>query len=287
MSVPSNSERFPISVIVLTFNEEVNIGACLDSVAWAEDVMVVDSVSADRTVELARQTRPDARVFSHAFQDFGDQRNWALDNAGPKHEWILFLDADERCTAECAAAIRQAVQSPADKAGFFLCARNFFLGRWLRHCALYPSFQLRLLRSGHVRYRREGHGQREVTDEPLGYLRVPYDHYPLSKGIREWVSRHNGYTSAELELIRRMAAEPVRVSDLFLAGPVGRRRCLKRIAARMPWLRLLVFGYLYGLRLGFLDGWPGLLFCLLRLANEIHVVAKLGESRWIEKRGRR
>src|SRR5262245_26006878 len=170
------SKRFPLSVIILTYNEVENIPSCLSSVEWADDVILVDSGSTDGTVDLARKVRSDVRTFMHPFGDFGAQRNWALDETTPKHDWVLFLDADERCDPGCAAAIRQAVMSPGHHVGFYLTYRNFFLDRWIKHCTLYPTWQLRLLKLGAVRFEKEGHGQREVTEGPLGYIREPYDH---------------------------------------------------------------------------------------------------------------
>ncbi len=273
------TQKTPLSVIVLTLNEELNIRDCLESLAWADDVIVVDSGSADGTLERARAARPEARLFTHPFQDFGDQRNWALDNTQPVHDWILFLDADERCTPACAEAIRQALAQPGEAAGFYLTCRNFFLGRWIKHCTLYPSWQLRLLKSGRVRFRKEGHGQREVTDGPLAYIREPYDHYGFSKGIAHWVERHNVYSSNEAEFILRMRKEPLALRDLFSADPVVRRRCLKRLAARTGFRPALRFIYLYLIRGGFLDGKPGFVFCMLRVNHEIAITAKLTEAR--------
>jgi len=272
------NDRFPLSVIILTRDEEVNIADCLASVAWADDAIVVDSGSKDRTLELARQARADVRIFSHPFQDFGDQRNWALDHAAPRHPWVLFLDADERCTPACAEAIRRAVSQPEGKVGFYLTCRNFFLGRWIKRCTLYPSWQLRLLKLGCVRYRKEGHGQREVTDGPLGYIRQPYDHFGFSKGVSDWIARHNAYSTNEVELIEQLRREPLRLGDLF-KEPIQRRRCLKRLAARTGFRSVLRFLYLYCLRAGFLDGAPGLMFCLLRAAHEMHITVKLAEKR--------
>jgi len=273
-----SSGTIPISVIILTHDEEANIRACLESVAWSDDVIIVDSHSEDATVDIARQTRPDVRVFAHAFRDFGDQRNWALDNVHPRYEWILFLDADERCTPELARAMEQAVAEPRGRVGFFLTCRNYFLGRWIKRCTLYPSWQLRLLKQGEVRFCKEGHGQREVTDGPLGYIREPYDHYGFSKGIAHWIARHNRYSTNEVELIERLRREPLRLRNLF-RDSVRRRRVLKRLAARVGFRPLLRFFYLYVLRMGFLDGRPGLLFCALRVAHEIHITAKSYEAR--------
>ena len=130
-----------------------------------------------------------------------------------------------------------------------------------------------------MRYRKEGHGQREVTDGNVGYIAAPYDHYGFQKGIAHWIERHNNYSTEEIELIARLRDEPLALGDVFSGNPVARRRCLKRLAARIgfrPWLR---FAYIYVVRGGFLDGRAGLHFSLLRLAHEIHIEAKLAEAK--------
>lgn len=268
----------PVTAMVLTYNEAPNIEACLEHLNWCDEIVLVDSFSTDDTIPRARSVCPRVRVLQNAFQDFGQQRNWALDHAQPRNPWILFMDADERCTESCAVAIRQAVQQPGSYVGFYLCYRNLFLGKWIRRSTLYPSWQVRLLQLGQVRFQREGHGQREVTDGELGYIPEPYDHYGFSKGVSHWVDRHNRYASEEVELIRRARREPLALRDLFGRDPIRRRRCLKRISARSSFRPLVVFFYLYVLRGGFLDGRPGLLFALLRLAYELILHVKLAES---------
>ena len=277
--ITSETQRAPVSVIILTLDEEANIRGCMESLAWAEDIVVVDSGSSDKTIVLARQARSDVRLFTHAFQNFGDQRNWALDNTQPRHEWILFMDADERCTPACASAVCAAIQNPGNTAGFFLTCRNFFLGRWIKRCTFYPSWQLRLLRYGRVRFRKEGHGQREVSEEPLRYIPEPYNHFGFSKGIEHWIARHNVYSTNEVDLIRRLRADPLALKDLWSSDPVQQRRCLKRLAARAGCRPLLRFIYMYFVRAGFLDGYAGFIFCLLRVSHEIAITAKLAETR--------
>ena len=264
--------------MILTYNEEENIAGCLSHLAWADEVVIVDSGSRDETIATASAARPDVRVFTHEFKDFGDQRNWALDETSPRHEWVLFLDADEHCTSALAKEIDKAVRNPRDHVGFYLAPRNMFLGGWIKRCTLYPSWQLRLLKRGEVRYQKEGHGQREVTAGSLGYIHEPYDHYPFSKGVSDWISRHNRYSTEELELIARLRDAPLALSDLLSDG-VARRRCLKRIAARIGCRSLLQFVYTYLMRGGFLDGRAGWHYCLLRAAHEVHVSAKLAEIR--------
>ena len=271
----------PVTVIILTHNEEPNIFDCLRSVAWAEDVIVVDSGSTDATLAQAALAHPDVRTFHHPFQDFGDQRNWALDQTAPRHEWVLFLDADERCPPELAKSITDCLSNGTDVVGYYLCYKNFFLGRWLKHCTRFPTWQLRLLKRGQVRYEKMGHGQREVTAGPLDYIHEPYDHLGFSQGVAHWIARHNTYSSEEIGLLDQLRQEPLTLSDLWKADHVGRSRCLKRIAARLPFRPLVGFFYLYIWRRGFLDGYAGLMFCLLRLTHEIHMVVKQAEKQAI------
>lgn len=264
-------------MIVLTHNEAINIRDCLLSVAWADQVIVVDSGSQDETLAIARQTLPQVHIAERPFDDFGGQRNFALSLPEIRHEWVLFLDADERCTPALRAELEGAMVKQNEVVGYYLTCRNFFLGKWIRRCTLYPSWQLRFLKRGKVHYRKEGHGQREVTDGKLDYLHQPYDHYGFSQGIAHWVARHNAYSTNEVELIHRLRSEPLGLGQLF-GSQIERRRTLKRMASRLeglrPWARFL---YLYLWRMGFLDGRAGWVFCLLRLSHEIHIFAKLRE----------
>jgi len=278
----NNSQRLPVSVMILTYNEESNISECLRYLEWTDDVIVIDSFSTDTTLEVARRMRPDVRIFQNRFEDFGQQRNWALKATYPRHDWVLFLDADERCNQNCADAIGSAVANPEEKVGFYLTCRNYFLGRWIKHCTMYPSWQLRLLKYGKVSYLKEGHGQREVANGPLGYLDAPYDHYGFSKGMFHWIERHNKYSSDEVELIFRLRREPLEIRDLLSKDLVKRRRCLKRIAAHVGFRPLFRFFYIYLWRGGFLDGRAGLIFSSLRVAQEIHISTKLAEAEFLK-----
>lgn len=271
--------RIPLTAIILTLNEERNIGRCLEGLARVDDVAIVDSVSTDDTLDAARRARPDVRVYEHPFEDFGAQRNWALDNVSPAHEWVLFVDADEFCDDALMDEIDTFVRQPDGRVGAYIAGRNYFLGRWLKRTTMYPSYQLRLLKHGHVRYRKEGHGQREETDGPLHYLRQGWHHEGFSKGVRQWVARHNNYSTDEVDLILRLREEKLRLSSLFDDDAIARRRAWKIVGARMPMRPLGRFIYTYVFRLGFLDGYPGFLYCCLRVAHDLHIVTKLAERR--------
>jgi glycosyltransferase involved in cell wall biosynthesis len=274
----------PVTAIILTLDEERNIRQCLECLRWAEDVAIVDSRSSDGTLRISREARPDVRIFTHPFKDFGDQRNWALDNTSPRHEWILFVDADEFCADDIADEIKAFIDRPGDAVGAFVAGRNYFLGRWLKHCTMFPSYQLRLLKLGHVRYQKEGHGQREVCQGKLIYFRNGWRHEAVSKGLHQWIARHNDYSTEELSLVHRLRQEPLRLREILSQDPIIRRRAAKRLSVRVPARPAWDFAYRYFIRLGFLDGYPGLIYCLLRLAHYIHIEAKLAEEHYLNSR---
>src|SRR5262245_9471518 len=128
-----------ISVVILTHNEETNIVRCLDSVSWSDDILVVDSFSEDRTVEISK--RRGARVVQRAFEDFSSQRNFAREHGNLKHEWVLHLDADEIVTPELRAELPGAMCS--DKDAYRVSLKLIFCGKFLRHAGLFPLYQLR------------------------------------------------------------------------------------------------------------------------------------------------
>jgi glycosyltransferase involved in cell wall biosynthesis len=131
--------HIPVSVFILTRNEEANIAACLQSVDWADEVFMVDSLSTDRTVEIAEAMG--AQVYSHPFEGYPQQRNWALDNLVFSHEWILMLDADEQIPQALAKEIAQVVaDNRQDPAGYYIRRRFFFLGHYLKHGGLDTSW---------------------------------------------------------------------------------------------------------------------------------------------------
>jgi len=272
--------RLPVTVVVLTLNEKDNIRRCLDCLERVDDIVVVDSQSTDETVATARDARPDARIFEHPFTNFGEQRNWALDNTQSVHDWILFVDADEFCTDGLLDEIAEFVREPGGSIGAYIAGRNYFLGRWLKHTTMYPSYQLRLLKVGQVRFRKEGHGQREVADGPLHYLKGYWRHEGFSKGVHQWIARHNNYSSDEVELILRLRNEKLRWGALVGGDAIACRRAWKILGAKMPMRPLGRFLYTYVFRLGFLDGYPGFLYCCLRVAHDFHIVVKIAEQRY-------
>ncbi len=263
------------SILILTKNEEANLPACLASVAWCDDIVVLDSFSTDGTCDLAAARG--ARVYQRAFVDFGAQRNHALDHIEFRHRWVFHLDADERFNdvlrAECEQAIR------ADKhSAYFVANRIIFLGRWIRHSSQYPYHQVRLVKIGEARFAKAGHGQREDGSlRGTGYLDTPYDHFNFSKGVSDWVDRHNRYSSEEAIEAEVLRGEALGAGDLFSADSLTRKRALKRIHARLPARWVWKFLYLYVAKGGFLDGAPGFSYCVLNGFYDFLVSVKIRE----------
>ena len=246
-----------LTVVVLTRDEEVNITHCLASVAWAAQVVVVDSGSKDATTAIARAEG--ATVVETHWRGFGSQREYALRLPEVDHDWVLFVDADEWVSADLAQEVSEVVPS-ADHAAFWLYFRLVFQGQWVSHCGWYPSARIiRLVDRRAVSYTDQAFSEHPVVDGTSGRLTqdlVDEDR----KGLASWVTKHVRY--AELEARRRAATPP---------GAAGRqthhsglRSLLKDVVApRLPARPLATFGYMYVLRGGFLDGRVGLLFCLL------------------------
>jgi glycosyltransferase involved in cell wall biosynthesis len=267
----------PISVLILTKNEELDLPACLDSVTWSDDVHVFDSQSTDRTVQLA--TARGAHVTQRRFDDYASQRNAALHGLAFKHAWVLTLDADERVPAPLAAALARFAAAPTpDVAACRLRRRDFLGGTWLKHSQISP-FYVRLVRPERVRYERAVNEVLRV-DGPIQDLDEPFDHYPFSKGIRHWLDKHNTYSTMEARCVlesRRGTATFSLRDALFARDFNERRRHQKELFYRLPLRPLLKFLYVYVWRRGFLDGAAGFTYARLQSIYEYLIVLKTRE----------
>lgn len=266
-------------MLVLTYNEERNLPGCLASIAWADDILLIDSFSSDKTVEIARAAG--CRVVQRKFKDFADQRNFGIDHGDWRHDWILHLDADEQVTPALRAEIER-VTASRERAAYRVASKMMFQGRWLKHSGLYPWYQVRLGRRDSLRFVQTGHGQRETLPaDRVGTLREPLEHYSFGKGLHDWFEKHNRYSTAEaLHELALDATEPVGVGAVLRSRDgVERKRALKRLFARLPFRPTIRFLYMYLWRRGFLDGHAGLTYCRLLAIYEYMIVLKLRERR--------
>ena len=245
----------PLSVVLITQNAAAQLPECLASVAFADEVVVVDSGSTDGTTEVA--ARYGARVVMKEWLGFGRQKQFAVEQAA--HDWVLCLDADERVSPELAASVVRALQTPATPV-YRMARCNRFLGRWLRHGEGYPDWSLRLFDRRHARWSDDNVHEKVIyavpPGTPLGTLTGDLMH-ESGEDLGRYLEKQNRYTAlAAQELHRR-----------------GQRAGLAEITLS-PLLRFFKF---YVLRLGFLDGMPGLVHISIGCMNSFMKYAKLME----------
>lgn len=263
-------------MLVLTRNEERDLPGCLDSVAWSDDVHVLDSFSSDRTVEIAREAG--TRVTQRQFDNWSAHQNWALRNLPFKYPWVFYLDADERVTPELAAAVHAAVVDGGETVAFRVQRRDFFMGRWLKHVQASP-FYLRLFRPERMRYERLVNPV-SIPDGTVGQVAGYLDHFPFSKGVSHWIGRHNSYSSFEAQQIveNRRNKRSFSMKRAFTAKDVHERRFQqKELFYRLPARPLVKFLILYVGKRGFLDGRAGFTYAVLQSIYEYMIVLKSRE----------
>lgn len=276
--------KAPISVIVPVKNEAENLRRCLPALAWADEVFVVDSQSSDATAAVAHAHGAKVAQF-HFNGTYPKKKNWALDNLKFRNEWVLIIDADEVVVPELAAEITERVASGAAD-GFYLNMKYFFLGRRIRHCGYAECWNLRLFKHRLGRFEKmpvspgartgdnEAHEHVVLNGRALR-LRNELDHFAYPT-ISSWVEKHERYSTWEADQFDRFLREPPPAGIGF-----GKRlkRQLKRVYLRMPLRPLIRFIYSYVVRLGFLDGRPGLIFCGLLAYYDLLIAAKVYEGR--------
>jgi glycosyltransferase involved in cell wall biosynthesis len=261
--------RSTLSVAIITFNEEQNLARTLESVRFADEIVVVDSGSTDRTVEIARSFG--AKVFSEAWQGFAGQKNYAIDRCAGT--WVLSLDADEELTEELQAEIRGMLETDANTVpqvdGYRLRLRHVFLGRWMRYGGYYPDLKLRLFR------RVTSSGIAHFTDRPV--------HESVTVAGRvETMTRdflHHGYPNLEIYLEHMNRYSTLGARIVAEKGKVS--RSWPAFLWNVALVPKLTFVWNYGFRLGFLDGREGL---LLHLYHSAYVSWKYAKA-WRIGRG--
>jgi glycosyltransferase involved in cell wall biosynthesis len=272
-----SDEASSVSVLVLTLNEEINIDACLASLRWSNDIVILDSHSTDRTVSRARERG--ARVVQRPFDNWSAHQNWAVTNIEFRNPWVLYLDADERCDEELRAEVLARAVARASEAAFRIRRKDFFMGRWLRHAQLYPTWLVRLFRPERIRYERLVNPV-AVVDGPIGQLGAHIVHYPFSHGVSHWIARHNRYSDMEaIEAVKVRDGQSKAPSLLRTGDPNERRRALKDLFLRLPARPVIKFAYYYGWRRGFLDGRAGFTYSALQAIYEYMIDCKYLELR--------
>jgi glycosyltransferase involved in cell wall biosynthesis len=266
-----------ISILILTLNEEANLAACLETCKWSDDVHVLDSYSTDNTVEIAKSHG--AQLWFRKFDSFSQHQNWALENIPFKHPWVFYYDADERITPELRESMQAAVRSPNGNVAFRVQRRDFFLGTWLKHVQMTAYYE-RLFQPAKMRYERLGHCISK-PDGPVGEVNGFLDHFPFSKGMADWVQKHNFYSTQEAQQTIQNRSEGDQDASLSTVL-FGKDKKLKRKAAKalyykMPARPLVKFLVMYIGKRGFLDGHAGFVYSALIGFYEYLIVLKTKE----------
>lgn len=269
-----------IGVLIQTKDEELNLPHALESVrGWASQVFVLDAGSSDGTQAVAE--RYGATFVTHEWEGFARQKNWGLDNLPFTSDWIFILDADECVTNELRDELRRvAAAADISESGFFVNRHLVFLGRPIRHCGYYPSWNLRFFRRGRARYEDRAVHEHMIVEGSVGYLKGEMVHWDR-RGMEWYIAKHNHYSTLEAKEMLRIRAEKRETGAIgsILRDPIARRRWIKeRVWPRLParWLWRWVFMYL--LRGGFLDGLAGFHFCLVLAAYEHQITIKMLEQ---------
>jgi glycosyltransferase involved in cell wall biosynthesis len=273
----------PVSVIILTRDEEPNIRRCLASVAWADQVVVVDSGSTDDTVPVARSLG--AEVVEQSWLGFSGQREFSLRLPMLKHDWVYFVDADQWVSAQLASEIATKLQSPAC-AAFVHRFRLVFQGTWIRHCGWYNgSWNVQLLDRRYAKYDGSLVGERVRVDGPVDRLRNDIVDDDL-KGVAAWLIKHVHYAQLETQRRDQAAPLPKRIRALRSRSdirPLSRAVLKDVVFPSVPAKPVALFIYMYLIRLGLLDGRAGLRFCFFQAWFQVSVNA-LSADRAVTRR---
>jgi glycosyltransferase involved in cell wall biosynthesis len=271
----------PVSVVILTLNEQQNIRDCLASCGWCDDVHVLDSGSTDETHAIAEQLG--AKTYVNAFRSFAAQRNWANDHIPTRHDWIFHLDADERFTPELVRAMDERLSANPGEAGFYVPSKLMLMDRWLKRAGGYPVYQMRLFHKQRMRFSDHGHGQREQTQGVVGTLDQAYLHFNFSKGLVDWLERHNRYSSLDAHEALADRERPLHLGDVF-KGRVARRRAVRGLARRMPMRPALRWLYTMIAQGAVLEGRAGRLYAGLLATYERMIDFKVVELQHQQQR---
>ncbi len=242
-----------LSVAIITYNEEPNIRRTLESVQWADEIIVVDSGSIDATAKICREYTD--KVFHQEWLGYGKQKNVAIDKASG--DWVLSLDADEPIEPALAQEVRGIISSPESHDGYWLPRKTFFLGTWIRHGGWYPDYNLRLFRRGKGRFEERAVHEAVRVNGPLGRTKAAIEHYAYPD-LSSYLSAIDKYSSLAVEVMAQKGISVFKTSWVnILFRPV------------------LTFLFKYVFRLGFLDGKPGL---VLNLFHSYYVLAKYAKA---------
>jgi glycosyltransferase involved in cell wall biosynthesis len=273
-----------VSVIIPVKNEARNLKRCLQSVAWASEVFVVDSRSTDATCDIAAQFGAQVVQYEYA-GGWPKKKNWALQTIRFANDWVLLLDADEVVMEGASREIADRIERSDSVAGYWINRRFMFLGKWLRH-AYYPNWNLRLFKHALGRFEQLVEGETDSGDVEIhehvfvngqtGRLRTELEHYAFPT-VESFIEKHNRYSNWEAQLALELSGKKANARPQHKR--LSLRRCLKLFSRPLPMRPFLRFLYVYVIQRGFLDGIEGYYFAQLHACYEWMSVIKTYERK--------
>jgi glycosyltransferase involved in cell wall biosynthesis len=285
--------RLPVSVIIAARNEAHNLPRCLEALRDLGEIYVIDSQSGDATPEIARSFGAKVVQF-HYPGGWPKKRQWAMETLPLAFDWILLLDADESLTPELTEEIRQATQNP-DITGYYVALRMHFLGRVLRYGDA-SFWKLALFRRGRGRFEcrlkqqdasmadMEVH-EHVVVEGATAQLKNPIIHHNV-ESLSRYIQKHDEYSNWEARVLLQGEKNSAELLPALFGTQAQRRRWLKKKLYAVPGSPVLLFLYRYFLRLGFLDGTAGLIYCGFQAVQMFHTKSKIYELRKLRPGGR-
>ncbi len=264
-----------ITAIIITYNEENIISKCLKSIDFVNEIIILDSFSTDKTIEIASNFN--VKIHQHKFDNYANQRNRALNLVSHNANWILMLDADEIVTTELKDEILNITNDYNNSTSLYNVRRkDIYNNHWMKYSSGYPTWFGRLFRKDQVWVEREINEEYH-TNGNVGFLKEHLLHYPYNKGFSWWLSKHDKYSSMEAILLFNNTITNISFFDIFTKDPIKRRKIFKNYFYKFPFRPLLVFFILYFIRFGFLDGKLGFRVCLMRSFYEWMIDVKYSD----------
>ncbi len=249
-----------ITVVIITKNEEKNIERCLKSVQWANEIIVVDAESTDKTVEIAKSLN--ATVIVKQWAGFAKQKEFAMQQT--KNDWVFFPDADEVTTEELKIEILQTIQMNNSLNGYEVPMKSFFLGKWIRYCGWYPGFHLRLFKKSKARMNHRPVHEGFLIEGNIGRLKADLDHYTYNS-LHHYIEKMNTYSS--LDVMNKIGTGRIIRWYHFILNPLS------------------VFLRMYVSLHGYKDGFHGFLLAYFSALHSLTIYAKSWEYQSAEQRG--
>ena len=277
----AKNTHLDLTAVVLTYNEEMNLEECLNSLLPLNcRIVAVDSGSKDKTIDILKNF--DVDIYHNEFDNYGDQRNWAQQNTGINTEWVLHLDADERLTEKLRENILNALTNTNDNelAGYLISRRTIFMGKFIKHGGHYPVYHNRIFRLSKGSCEARLYDQHFIVDGTVKPL--DGDIIDVTDDLKVWFERHMKWAEREASQVLLKSRSSKLVQGKFTGTPIERRRWLKNnLYYKMPlFFRCLVYFVIrYFFRMGILDGYRGFIFHFLhafwyRFKVDIYILKK-------------